>query len=272
MNSMHDHALDLGGFQHAFARALLMPELDPVALPPAIARLAAQPGFAVYRNTLMKGCVDALRANYPAVARLVGGEWFDAAAAVYVGAHPPRTPVLVEYGDSFPDFLAMFTPAAELGYLAEVARLDRFWTEAHVAADARPLDPAAISGLDAGALGAMRLRPHPATRWAWFDRQPIRTLWQRNRDVRGTGDCTDVHWLSEAVLIVRPYAEVTGLAIERADCAFLDACAAGHPLVAAAEAALAVDPAANLAELLARLLDARAFASPAPNAINEETP
>jgi hypothetical protein len=33
---------------------------------------ARQPGFAVYRNTVLKGCIDALQANYPTVHALVG--------------------------------------------------------------------------------------------------------------------------------------------------------------------------------------------------------
>ena len=28
--------------------------------------------FAVYRNTVLKGCIDALQANYPTVGQLVG--------------------------------------------------------------------------------------------------------------------------------------------------------------------------------------------------------
>ena len=71
----------LAQFQDAFAEALFAPQdiADPV-----MRQLAAQPAFAVYRNTVMKGCIDALEANFPVVARLVGSEWFRAAAALHV--------------------------------------------------------------------------------------------------------------------------------------------------------------------------------------------
>lgn len=85
----------LAQFQDDFAQALLLPDA-PLSL--AIAAMAAQPGFAVYRNTVMKGCIDALQANYVCVARLVGEEWFRAAAAVFVHAHPPVQPTLLHYG------------------------------------------------------------------------------------------------------------------------------------------------------------------------------
>ena len=51
----------LARFQDGFAQALLAPEpATAPGLTPEIAALARQPGFAVYRNTLMKGCIDAL--------------------------------------------------------------------------------------------------------------------------------------------------------------------------------------------------------------------
>ena len=141
------HATALARFQDDFARALL----DPAQ--------PAPPAFAVYRNTVMKGCIDALQANYPAVAKLVGEEWFRAAAAVYVRDHLPRTPMLLEYGAGFADFLARFEPAAELPYLPAVARLDRFWTEAHAAADEPPLDARALAGAGPGTLGRAASAP-----------------------------------------------------------------------------------------------------------------
>ncbi len=174
----------LRAFQDGFAAALIAPAVpaDGVSdLPPEIARLVAQPGFAVYRNTVLKGCIDALQANYPAVSRLVGDEWFRAAAVIYARANLPRQPSLLDYGSDFAAFLATFEPAAELPYLAGVARLDRFWTEAHVARDEPPVAAAAVAGFAAAELGRVVLHPHASARWAWFDDAPIATIWARNR-------------------------------------------------------------------------------------------
>jgi hypothetical protein len=242
-------------FQDDFARALLAE--DAAGLPPAIARLAAQPGFAVYRNTVMKGCVDALQANYPSVARLVGEEWFRAAAAVYARANLPRHPALLDYGADFAAFLAGFPPAAGFSYLAGVARLDRFWTEAHVAADAPPVEAGAVARLAPAELARTTLRPHAAARWAWFDGQPIATIWRRNR--YRDDDTAKLEWRGEGVLIARPHGAVTHAALDAAGCAFLDACAAGGTLADAAAAALAADAAVDLARLMATLLEAGAF-------------
>lgn len=241
----------LADFQHAFAAALRGDA------PPSLASLAAQPGFAVYRNTVTRGCIDALQANYHAVARLVGEDWFRAAAAVYVREHPPRTPMLVAYGDGFADFLAAFEPAAELPYLPGVARCDRLWTEAHLAADASPLDGAGLAALAPGQLGAARLHPHPAARWGWFDDLPAAEVWLRNRDF--AADSGEVAWSGGGVLVTRPHDAVLAAALGRGGCAFLDACAEHRPIAIAVERALAAAPDTDLSGLMAQLVAAGAF-------------
>jgi len=254
----------LAEFQDAFADALALPGGDAEGCGAGrdeLAHLLAQPGFAVYRNTVTKGCVDALQANYPAIARLVGEAWFRAAAVVFARAHPPSHPALVDYGAGFADFLAAFPPAQELSYLPGVARIERFWTEAHAARDEVPAAAAAVAGLDLARLAGAVLRPHASARWAWFDEQPIRSIWERNRDGVETADAVDgdLEWRGEGVLVVRPEAAVRAMPLDRAGCAFLDACAGGGTLAAAAAAALAADSGADLSALLAGTLAAGAY-------------
>jgi hypothetical protein len=249
----------LARFQDAFARALLTPE---AVAPAEVAALAAQPAFAVYRNTVMKGCIDALQANYPAVARIVGEEWFRAAAVLYAREALPADPVLLTYGAAFPDFLGRFGPADDLPYLAGVARLDRFWTEAHVAVDEIPLEPAVIAGLAPEALAGLVLEPHAAARWTWFGQAPAYTIWSRNR---GDGDPgADLDWQPEGALIARPGDTVVSTGIDAAACAFLDACAAGSTLDRAARAALEAKSDADLALMMSRLLEIGAFGRARP--------
>lgn len=250
----------LATWQDAFAGALAGEAVRDAA----VARLAAQPGFAVYRNTVTKGCIDALQANYPAVARLVGEEWLRAAAAVFAGGNLPSHPTLLDYGAGFADFLAAFAPAADLTYLADVARLDRYWTEAHVAADAEALDPAALARLGARDLQRLTLRPHPAARWRWFDGAPVYSIWSGNR--AGAFDGADLAWRGEGALLTRPGGEVLHRPLGRAGAAFLDACAGGASIHAAVQAALDADAPADLAELIRQLLQAGALAALLPSA------
>ena len=248
----------LADYQHAFARALLAE--DPGSAPPELARLVAQPGFAVYRNTVLKGCIDALHANFPAVARLVGDEWFRAAAAVYARRELPTMPTLLTYGQTFADFLARFEPAAELPYLAAVARVDRLWSESHVAADDAVLDPAALASLAPDDMSRVTLRPQAAARWTWRDEHPICALWSRNRDLAVEFDA-EFEWRGEGVLLTRPQGAVTHQWLSRAGAAFLSACAEGLSIERAVAAALEDDATTDLAALINQFLQAGAFAA-----------
>ena len=253
-----DRFTSLVAFQDAFAQALVAERASDGA-PDRIGSLVAQPGFAVYRNTVMKSCVDALQANYPAVVRLVGEAWFRAAAAVFVRDHLPRTPALVDYDARFPDFFATFGPASEIPYLSGVACVDRFWTEAHISADAAFVSARDVARLAPEQLGRCVLRPHPSARWRWFEGMPVHSIWRCNRHDATIDALADLVWRGEGVLIVRPGHAVDSLAVGAADCAFLDACGLGVPLGDAGVAALTTDANADLATMMARLLDAGTF-------------
>jgi len=251
----------LSRFQDGFASALYACESESdsaPAIPPDVAALVRQSGFAVYRNTAMKGCIDALQANYPSVTRLVGEEWFRAAAALYVRAHRPVQPALLYYGEGYAAFLDQFEPASDLPYLSGVARLDRYWTEAHAASDELLLEPAAIAALAPEALAVTVLHPHAAARWAWFADQPIYTIWRRNREAQDDG--AEIEWRGEGVLISRAHQAVDWIALDAAGCAFLDVCGEGRCMAEAAGAALEVQHDADLAQLMYTLMRAGAFA------------
>ncbi len=244
----------LANFQDGFARALLDTTYPARA---DIAELMAQPAFAVYRNTVMKGCIDALQANYPAVTRLVGEEWMRAAAAVYVRESLPQQPMLLQYGAGFAAFLARFEPAANLPYLPGVAQLDRYWTETHVASDEPLLDGTAIALHAASNCSRVRLQPHAAARWAWFDDAPIYTIWSRNRSDHPAD--TDLDWRPEGALLTRPRDTVQWVALDHTGCVFLDACAAGGTIADAAQAVIDEQGNVDLVRLTTTLLEAGAF-------------
>lgn len=265
----------LGQFQDAFAHALWQPTPapgdHPSAEPPPPAWLQAitcQPGFSVYRNTVLKGCVDALQDNYPTVCELVGTEWLRAAATVFATQHPPKDGLLMGYGDGFADFLADFPPAAQLPYLSAVAAWDRRWTECHLAADALLLDAAWLGAQAPEALENLVLTPHPAARWSQSHEHPAFTIWQRQRAQQSLEH--DLPWHGDAGLLTRPEATVQWTALSPSGCALLDACALGLPFAQAAQAALEArqsfnpedaqlaDP-ADLSHLIAQLLHAGAF-------------
>ena len=240
---------DLAAFQAAFVGDLLRPPRQRPA-----STVADQPGFAVYRNTVMSACIDALVANYPTVQQLLGDECFRDLAGDFVHHAPPVDGVLAHYGEGFASFIET-TAASDLAYLADVAELDRCWTEAHLAADAPVLSPAVFAGLAAEDVGGRHLVLHPAARWRAFASRPAFTIWRRHRERLAIGD--ELDWKGESVLLVRPVSAVSWYEIDAASVAFLAACDAERTLVEALEiATLAGDESASW---LPGLLHAGAF-------------
>lgn len=241
----------LGAFQDAFVEALYQ---RPA---PTLQSLAAQPAFEVYRNTVLKGCVDALCDNFPTVERLVGSDWLRAAAAIHARETPPSDARLVFYGEGFADFLAAFEPARELVYLADVARLDRLWIEAFAALQEPLLELASLAGMTASDLARCQLQPRASVRWQWFAEQPIYSIWHHNREALPLPE--ELPWHGEGALLVGHAEGVAWQALEPGGCAFLDACAAGHDLDRASALALEVQPDLDFTALLGRLLGAAVF-------------
>ncbi|MET0349887.1 MAG: DNA-binding domain-containing protein [Rhizobacter sp.] len=223
---------------------------------------AAQPGFAVYRNTVRRGCVEALLSLYPAVRRLVGDDWLGAVALDHVLAHPPDEGRLQHYGECFAAFLATCLPDGDLPWLPAVARLDRLWSECHVAADAPVLTAARLAATPADALGRLRLTVHPATRWCIDSTWPVFSLWRAARDA--VDDPAPPHWHGESALFTRPDGEVLACDAGSAAGTLLDACAAGRTLPDALADTAARHPATDPGALLALLLSQGAFTENAP--------
>lgn len=243
--------MTLADFQHAFWRDLWAAEPTPGS------PWAAQAGFAVYRNTVLKGCVDNLLALFPAVRRLTGDTWFSAVALAYAREHPPLNGCMAHYGQGLPEHLAHNLPVGELPWLPEVAWLDVLWSQCHTAADAPLLTPETVMALDATALAHTRLVPHPATRWRVCANWPAHSLWQAAREA--WPDPNPATWAGQCTLLTRPHGVVLALECGLGTCALLDACARGEPVGAAVAGALATEPGLDLAATLGHLIANGAF-------------
>lgn len=222
---------------------------------------AVPAGMAVYRNTVLKGCVDALLSLYPAVHRLTGDAWMQAVALDFVRRHPPASGALQHYGDGFPAAVeAALQSTGELPWLHEVALLDRCWQHSQGAADAPALDLAglaAFAGADEARLARATLRLHPATRWHLSAQWPVFSLWQAARSA--AADPNPPVWCAQGALFTRPAGAVQAVDIGAAETALLQACAEGQPVGVALAAAHAADPTGDAGVALARLLTHGAF-------------
>ena len=89
----------------------------PSASPPAMTRgRLGEPDarrFSVYRNNVAVGLIGALEARYPASRKIAGDDVFRAIARAFVASRKPRSPVMIAYGEDFPEFVAAYLAAAE---------------------------------------------------------------------------------------------------------------------------------------------------------------
>ena len=146
----------------AFAAALD----EPSAPPPAMTRgrLGAPDArrFAVYRNNVAVGLIGALEARYPVSRSLAGDELFRAMARAFARAHKPRSPVMIAYGEEFPEFAAGWEGIN--ARLVDVARLENAWVEAYHAEDASVATVSELAALSPDCLPGTRIAFHPAAR------------------------------------------------------------------------------------------------------------
>nr|NUR37142.1 DUF2063 domain-containing protein [Sphingomonas sp.] len=227
-------------FQREFAAAISAPADGPMR---------------VYRNTVLSGCIDALRANYPVVAALLGEEMFEGVAAEHAADCPPRKPVLALYGARFPDWLEGRPWVRDLRYVPDVARIERLHIEALFAADVEPLAMTELSGRDDWQ--ALQLPLHPATRFDWLT-SPAMSIWLAHRaEVEGA---LEFDWDAEGMLFTRPGLEVEPIRLDRAGHRFLFGIRLGESVSAAAIATANLYPESDIGSLFTSLVNAGAFA------------
>lgn len=237
----------------AFASALR----DPSAPPPASLGATA-PRLDVHRNTRMLALVDALASAYPVSRALVGDAFFRGMARACVLHAPPRTPVMTDYVQRLPAFIATFGPAQAMPWLHEVATLEALRVASYHAADATPLDADALAPwLHApDALAAARVRLHPAARW-FRARHAAHALWSAHAglDDPAHADLSGIDAdAAEDILVTRPQLDVVVTLATPGLCVLLDALARGDALGEAVGRALADAPGSDPAHLLSTLV------------------
>lgn len=243
--------------QPTFAAALL-DQGRPV--PPGVTGPDGEPSpkrFSVYRNNVVVGLIEALNGNFPAVCRIVGETFFRALARAFVTVHPPASPILLDYGAGFPDFIASFEPAAPLSYLADVARIERAWIEAYHSRETAPLSPAAFAAVPVEQVSDLCFELHPSLRIVRSG-LPALTIWRMNIG-DGVPGPVDLEAGGEDALVARPAADVEVRAMPPGGAEFVRALAGGGSLGEATRSALRASLSFDLATHLAALIDAGAF-------------
>jgi hypothetical protein len=240
--------------QQRFADVLLLEQATPDIAVAAGIDVAAR--IAIYRNNVLSNYRNALAASYPVVRRLVGGPFFDTAVDAFVRECPSRAGDLNVYGSEFAAFLARYPYAADLGYLADVARLEWALDEAQRAADrdGEPRDvTAALAATPPGELTRIGLRLEPSCRLVASD-YPLLRIWRVNQSDY-TGDLhVDLDGGADRLLVRRERGVVGIAQLDDGTFAWLAALADGRSLGEALDRAASADAAFDLGSAFARCI------------------
>jgi hypothetical protein len=234
-------------------RALAAAVFDPALAVPAFLRDFRSPraasALAIYRNNVAASLINVLMARFPVVVRLVGDDSFRSLAHRFVMRCPPRSPVLLSYGEGFPEFLHCVGATSSAAYLADIARLEVARGHAYHAADAEPVGADRFAELTQERLPGLQVLLHPSVTLL-RSQFPVVSAWEANQaGADGTIRC----WRAEDAIVARPRHEVTVARLPDGGFAFLSSLSNGSTLATAIEAGIrdhaAFDLAANLAVL-----------------------
>lgn len=217
--------------------------------------------FSVYRNNVAASLTEALEETFPVIRKLIGTENFRAVSGVFLRAHPPKSPVLSQYGADFPGFLNGFPPLSHLRYLADVARLELALIRAYHAADSTPADPAILQSLPPEALAETRFALAPALdilRAPW----PIHAIWRFNTAPGAPKPSTG----GEDVLIIRPEFDPEPVRLAPGAAEFITGLSEGASLGTAHDRASKANPDFDLTACLSMLLSSNAITEIHPGA------
>ncbi|MDX8348247.1 DNA-binding domain-containing protein [Cognatiyoonia sp. IB215446] len=154
--------------------------------------------FDVYRNNVAVSLSDALETAFPVVRKLVGDQFFRAMAGVYLRKHPPKSPLMMFYGEAMPQFLTRFEPAKSVPYLPDIAKVELALRHAYHAADVASIDGQTLAALAPDALMSAKLRIAPAVHTI-TSQFPIHAIYRANTET----DAPKPVMQAEAVLVTR---------------------------------------------------------------------
>ncbi len=204
--------------------------------------------FSVYRNNVIVNLIEVLERGFPLVQKIVGEEFFRAAAGVFVRLHPPKSPILSLFGEDLPTFLETFEPVQGLPYLADVARLEIGLRRSYHAADHIPAPPRALLELTPETVAEARLQIAPSF-MLLRSRFPIYGIWLAN-----TGGDMKPRPGAEDVAIIRKGFDPEPRLLGEGEYEFLQAIRDGAALGDAFERAIAISDGFGLDESLTWLL------------------
>jgi hypothetical protein len=228
--------LALRELQKAFGAAILLDEtgmIEPYVVQNGIGSAGR---LQIYRNNVCENSLATLRAAFPVLERLVGGDYFRQLALQYMQRFPSPSGNLHDVGEQLPAYLERRFGHTEYAYLRDVARLEWAYQEVLVADEHPALDIQRLAAVEPDECSRLCFALHPAVRLV-SSAFPILRIWYANQPDGDADQIIDLRQGGEHVLVQRTRDMVEISALSAADFAFLAAMAAGETLATAATTA-----------------------------------
>jgi hypothetical protein len=203
-----------------------------------------------YRASLMRALAD----KFPATIWLIGSEFVNEAARLFVRQYPPAAPCIAEYGHDFPEFLAGCPGAERVPILQRLAALEWQVGHAAIAVELPPVAMEATHSIAPERWADCVLRVQPGTSYlaaSWPVDDLLKLFLSETAPQQYALDPQDV-WLE----IRGTRGEFSIARLDASDFAFRRLIAAGTPIGSAAEEATEVDPTFNAGTALTAMLAA----------------
>jgi len=219
-------------------------------------RLSARDRLEIYANAYFYRLLDVCREDFPATVAILGDAHFHNLITGYLIEYPPTEPSIQYAGRHLPDFLRGHPLRESRPFLADLALLERTLVEVFHAADAIPLEAAALSAIDPAQWPAMGMATHPASRvldLEWHVEQVVRAVENgESPQAPPPGPLKLLVWRRNSRVLYRELkpGESVALTIARDGATFAAICEA------VARESGAVDPAALITRLLGQWLSA----------------
>ncbi|WP_271947882.1 DNA-binding domain-containing protein [Ruegeria faecimaris] len=241
--------------QEEFHLALLDPAMS---VPEGLVDASDQPAgrrFSVYRNNVAVSLTEAMHQAFPVIAKLLGSQNMDGLAGLFLRSHPPTSPLMMFYGEAFPDFLAEMDQLSHIGYLPDVARLELALRRSYHAADSVPASDDALAAPPEDLFRA-RLEFAPSMQILRSD-WPVISIWRFNTE----DGVPKPQAGAEDTLITRREYDPVPQALPQGGAGWIAAMKAGNTIGQAFENTTETTPDFDLGATLALLLQGGAITS-----------
>ncbi len=245
--------------QASFVAAILSTGASPERLVPNYISCASNDAVDRHRKGFFSGLSKILACHFPAVQRIIGSGMFSSVAREYIRSQMPTSPVMSQYGESFPCFLNQCSAVPDRSCLSDVAQLEWACLRTYHACDAHAVLPIELAQLPRSTLDGSLISLNPTARIICSP-YPIVSIWKAVIFDAHTGVRPRTA-ASECALVVRPALEVRVVPLSIGDQSFLRALRAGLSFCEASNYASAREGGFNCSKSFASLLSIGAFSA-----------